>query len=77
MMQHVPGIWVPPQVEERICNATDQKQEALDVALETMRVLKERYAIAGFHLYPLAWTENVPYILGELGLLPKAPVAQA
>lgn len=76
MMKHVPGIWVPPAAEARIREATDQKQEALDQALETMRALKERYPIAGFHLYPLAWTENVPYILGELGLLPKATATQ-
>ncbi|MCC7517096.1 MAG: methylenetetrahydrofolate reductase [Pseudomonadales bacterium] len=79
MMQHVPGIWVPPQVAKRIQQAQDQKQEALDLALETMRTIKERYPIAGFHLYPLAWTENVPYILKELGLLSReqTPVAAA
>jgi methylenetetrahydrofolate reductase (NADPH) len=75
MMQHVPGIWVPPHVEKRIREAEDQKQEALDFSLETMRTLKERYPIAGFHIYPLAWTENVPYLLGELGLLPPEGIA--
>jgi methylenetetrahydrofolate reductase (NADPH) len=70
MMTHVPGIWVPPQVADRIREASDQKQEALDLALETMRTLKERYPIAGFHIYPLAWSENVPYILEQLGMLP-------
>jgi 5,10-methylenetetrahydrofolate reductase len=76
MMTHVPGIWVPPAAAARIRDAVDQKQEALDLALETMRTLKERYAIAGFHLYPLAWTENVPYILEQMNLMPQSqPVA--
>ncbi len=77
MMQHVPGIWVPPHIEQRIRDAQNQQQEALDLALETMRVLKERYPIAGFHIYPLAWTENVPYLLSELGLLPPEENAAA
>lgn len=77
MMQHVPGIWVPPHVEKRIREATDQKQEALDLAIETMRTIKERYPIAGFHIYPLAWSENVPYILGQLGMLPAETSATA
>lgn len=70
MMQHVPGIWVPPAVEKRIREAKDQREEGLLLSLETMRTLKARYPIAGFHIYPLAWSENVPYLLGELGLLP-------
>lgn len=76
MMKNVPGIWVPPAVEQRMRQAQDQKQEALDICLENMRIIKERYPIGGFHLYPLAWTENVPYMLSELGLLPKTSCEQ-
>lgn len=69
MMQHVPGIWVPPAVVKRIENAVDQKEEAIQMCLETMETIRQKYPVAGFHLYPLAWTENVPRILGDLKLL--------
>lgn len=69
MMQHVPGIWVPPAIVKRIENAADQKEEALQMSMETMQVIRQKYPIAGFHLYPLAWTENVPRILTDLKML--------
>jgi len=69
MMEHVPGIWVPPAIVKRIENATDQKEEALQMCMETMHIIKQKYPVAGFHLYPLAWTENVPRILTDLKIL--------
>ena len=70
MMEHVPGIWVPPTVVKRIENAVDQKEEAIQMCMETMQAIRARYPIAGFHLYPLAWTENVPRILNDLKWMP-------
>jgi len=72
MMQHVPGIWVPPQIVKRIEMAADQKEEAIQLCLETMQHVRKQYPIAGFHLYPLAWTENVPRMLKDLNWMPKA-----
>jgi methylenetetrahydrofolate reductase (NADPH) len=72
MMQHVPGIWVPPSVVKRIEAASEQKEEAIIMSLETMQTIKQKYPIAGFHLYPLAWTETVPRMLKDLNLLPRA-----
>jgi len=71
MAQHVPGIWVPPTVMTRIESATDQKEEGIQMCLQMMQTLKQKYPIAGFHLYPLAWTETVPRMLKDLNLLPK------
>lgn len=70
MVQHVPGIWVPPGVMTRIENASDQKEEGIEMCLQMMQKIKEKYPIAGFHLYPLAWTETVPRMLKDLNLLP-------
>ncbi len=69
MRDNVPGIWVPPEADERIKGAADQKAEGLKMALETMLELKEKYPIAGFHLYPLAWPEILEPLLEEAGLL--------
>lgn len=71
MVQHVPGIWAPPSVIKRIENASDQKEEAIEMCLQTMQTIKQKYPIAGFHLYPLAWTETVPRMLKDLNLLPR------
>lgn len=70
MVQHVPGIWVPPAVMARIENASDQKEEAIEMCLQMMQTIKQKYPIAGFHLYPLAWTETVPRMLKDMNLLP-------
>jgi methylenetetrahydrofolate reductase (NADPH) len=72
MMQHVPGIWVPPAVVKRIEAASDQKEEGILMCLETMQTIRQKYPVAGFHLYPLAWTETVPRMLKDLNLLPRA-----
>lgn len=71
MMQHVPGIWVPEKVVKRIEVAADQKEEAILMSLEMMEILRKKYPIAGFHIYPLAWTETVPRMLNDLNLMPK------
>ena len=70
MVQHVPGIWVPPGVITRIENAKDQKEEGIEMCLQMMQTIKQKYPIAGFHLYPLAWTETVPRMLKDLNLFP-------
>ncbi len=72
MVEHVPGIWVPPKVISRIENASDQKEEGIQMCLEIMQTIKQKYPIAGFHLYPLAWTETVPRMLKDLNLFPAA-----
>ena len=72
MMQHVPGIWVPSAVVKRIEQASDQKEEAITLCLEIMQKIRSQYPIAGCHLYPLAWTENVPRMLKDLNWLPAA-----
>jgi methylenetetrahydrofolate reductase (NADPH) len=71
MMEHVPGIWVPSDIVGRIENASDQKEEGIHLCLEIMQAIKSRYPIAGFHLYPLAWTETVPRMLKDLNLYPS------
>jgi len=71
MMNHVPGIWVPPKVVERIENSSDQKEEAIQLCLENMEYIKKNFPIAGFHFYPLAWTETVPRMMKDLGLYPE------
>ena len=69
MRDNVPGIWVPQAVDDRVKGADDQKAEGLKIARETMLELKEKYPIAGFHLYPLSWPEILKPLLEEAGLL--------
>jgi methylenetetrahydrofolate reductase (NADPH) len=67
MIEHVPGIWVPDAVIARMRDAKDPKREGIELALETMAHLRSKYAIAGFHLYPLRWTQLLPGLLEEAG----------
>ena len=77
MLEHVPGIWIPDAVIERMRSAADPKREGIELALETIAHLRANYPIAGLHLYPLRWTSTLPALVEEAGLRnpPAAPGA--
>ena len=68
MLENVPGIWAPKSMIKRIENSSSQAEEGIELSLEIMRHLKENYPIAGFHFYPLKWTETVPRMLNAFKL---------
>jgi 5,10-methylenetetrahydrofolate reductase len=50
MVQHVPGVYIPESVLQRIASADNQKAEAKTVLVETMRAVSDIEGVAGVHL---------------------------
>src|SRR5450631_3778800 len=50
MARHVPGIHIPESVLARVASASNQKDEAKTVLLETIRAVSEIEGVAGVHL---------------------------
>jgi len=50
MAQHVPGVYIPASVLQRIASADDQKVEAKKVLVETIRAVSDIEGVAGVHL---------------------------
>ncbi len=50
MADHVPGVHIPPALLARIAAATDQKAQAKQICIETIRALANIEGIAGVHV---------------------------
>jgi len=68
MKYHVPGTDVPDAVYERIKNASDPAKEGYQIALQTIRELKDIKGIHGIHITALFWEEIIPALVTESGL---------
>jgi len=68
MKFHVPGTGVPNTVYERIRTASDPTKEGYQIALETIRELKNLKGIHGIHITALFWEEIIPSLVKESGL---------
>jgi 5,10-methylenetetrahydrofolate reductase len=60
------GLMVPDEVAERIRKAEDPKEEAIDLAVEQVRL--SRQIADGVHVMPLGLDDRVPEILRRAGL---------
>lgn len=68
MKFHVPGTDVPNPVYERIRTASDPTKEGYQIALETIREIKNLKGIHGIHITALFWEEIIPSLVKESGL---------
>jgi methylenetetrahydrofolate reductase (NADPH) len=72
--KHVPGLWVPDQIVERMERAADSRQEGIEICLETISRLRTVVGVRGIHVMAVAWEEVVPRIVEQAGLLPRPVV---
>jgi 5,10-methylenetetrahydrofolate reductase len=68
MKFHVPGTDVPDMVYEQIKNSSDPAKEGYQIALQTVRELKDLQGIHGIHITALFWEEIIPSLVKESGL---------
>jgi methylenetetrahydrofolate reductase (NADPH) len=73
MKTRVPGLDVPDEVIERFQNTPkeDRALEGINMAIETIKKLKEIEGIAGVHIMAIEWEEAVPQIVEKSGLSPR------
>ncbi|MFC1979047.1 methylenetetrahydrofolate reductase [Chloroflexota bacterium] len=73
MKTRVPGLDVPDEVIERFQNTPKEEraQEGINLAVETIKKLKDIEGIAGVHIMAIEWEEAVPQIVEKAGLSPR------
>ena len=64
-LNHLPGINVPKEVAERVCNSRDPSQEGVNVCIELADEIK-KYGFGGVHIMPVGKTESLKKILSEI-----------
>ena len=68
MVQHVPGVYIPESVLQRIVGADNQKAEARTVLVETIRAASEIEGVAGVHLMGYRNDDVLAEAIAESGI---------
>jgi len=68
MATQVPGVMVPRELIARMEGASDQKEEGIEIAVETVQALREEEGVSGVHLMAFMWEEVVPEIVERAAL---------
>lgn len=71
MQEEVPGMVIPPWIEERMRKAQDPKEEGVRIAVETIEALRRIEGVRGVHIMAVAWESIVPDIVRASGLFPR------
>ncbi len=71
MQNNIPGVIVPEELIARLKGSQDKKKEAIRIAVEFIRRLREIKGVAGVHIMDLGWKEAVPEIVERSGLYPR------
>ncbi len=71
MKNKVPGMIVPNHVIDRMKNASDPKEEGINLCVEQIEAFKNMKGVHGVHIMAVKWEEIVPRIAEMAGLLPR------
>ena len=72
MKFYVPGVDVPDEIYNRMKNANGPKREGYEIALETIKELKNVKGIHGIHITALFWEDIIPSLVKDAGLHPRS-----
>ena len=67
-MNQIPGIHIPQSTIERLENATDPKEEGVQIALEIIEGVRKISGVSGIHFMSVTWESIVPRLIQESGL---------
>jgi methylenetetrahydrofolate reductase (NADPH) len=66
----IPGVYLPDSILKRMEKAGDgEKEEGIEIALETISALKGREGVSGIHLMTMNWESAIPQIVKSSGLI--------
>ena len=76
MKNRVSGMDIPDKFIKRLEGVPEnrQKEEGINICVETIQRLKEINGIRGFHIMAIGWEEMVGEIVERAGLLPRPSV---
>jgi 5,10-methylenetetrahydrofolate reductase len=71
MKKYVAGLMIPGELVARMEQASDAKEEGVNIACELIQQLRDIPGVRGIHIMAVAWEEIVPVIVDRVGLLPR------
>jgi 5,10-methylenetetrahydrofolate reductase len=71
MNRSVPGVVVPKELIQRMKDASDQRAEGVQIAIELIQQALEIKGVAGVHVQAIEWESIVKDVVGGAGLLPR------
>jgi methylenetetrahydrofolate reductase (NADPH) len=71
MRTHVPGVWIPDEIVNRLKGAQKQAAEGKKLCVEIIQQVREIPGVAGVHVMAYRQEELVVEIIEEAGLLPR------
>jgi len=71
MRTHVPGVWIPDEIVNRLKSAQKQTAEGKKLCVEIIQQVREIPGVAGVHVMAYRQEELVVEIIEEAGLLPR------
>ena len=76
MAKNVAGMDIPKDVIKQIASVPkeEQAQKGIDMAVESIKRLREVEGIRGVHIMAIEWERKVPEIAEKAGLLPRPQV---
>jgi len=75
MANKVPGMDVPDEYIQRMRDATDSREEGIDICVEIIEQVQEIPGVSGVHIMAIEWEEAVPIITRRAGLLPRPDIS--
>lgn len=63
MRKNVPGVMVPEELIERMKNASEPREEGMNVCVETINLIRKMEGVRGAHIMAVEWEESVPEIV--------------
>ncbi|HEY3809277.1 MAG TPA: methylenetetrahydrofolate reductase [Steroidobacteraceae bacterium] len=69
MRQHVPGMFVPDALVERLKGARDQAREGRNICIELIQQVKEIHGVSGVHVMAYRQEESVAEVIDRSGVL--------
>ncbi|RUM89387.1 MAG: methylenetetrahydrofolate reductase, partial [Thermodesulfatator sp.] len=68
MKKFVPGLDVTDDVLSRLADASDQREEGINICVDIINQVREIPGVAGVHVMAIEWEEAVPEIVKRAGL---------
>jgi methylenetetrahydrofolate reductase (NADPH) len=71
MQAHIPDVFVPARIIERMERSPDPQETGLEIALELIHEIRTVPEVDGLHIMSVGWEKILPRLLREAGLTPK------
>ena len=69
LRDHVPGVYIPDEIIERLAKATRPRQEGKRICMELIQQIRDMQGVSGVHLMAYRQEESVAEIIDASGVL--------